>query len=84
VTQGLEIGSSSGQDSQKSLEKTNVLTLKENNALPNSPRNQTKAQIEYFFKKVQETLPSTPDKSTTNIVGKQPGMILRMENYFKM
>jgi hypothetical protein len=63
VTQGLETGSSSGQDTQKSLEKTDVLTQKANTTLPNSPGNQTKAQIEALLKKGQETPSSTPDKS---------------------
>jgi hypothetical protein len=70
-TQGLETGSSSGQDTHKHLEKNDVSTQKANTTSPNSPSNQTKAQIEALSKKGQETPSSTPDRSATNTTRQQ-------------
>jgi hypothetical protein len=72
ATQNLETGSSSEQDAQGNLEKTEVLTQKGDTALTNPPDDQTKAQAEALIKKGQEKSPSTPDKSTTNTAGQQP------------
>jgi type II secretory pathway component GspD/PulD (secretin) len=77
-TEGLETQSSSGQDNQKGLEKTNVLTQKVNTTSPNSPGNQTKAQIEALSKKGKETPSSTPYILTTNTTGKQPSTEIGM------
>jgi hypothetical protein len=72
VTQGLETGSSSGQDTQGNLKKTEVLTQKVDTALSNPPGNQAKVQSEALIKKGQDTSPSTPNKSATNTAGQQP------------
>jgi hypothetical protein len=52
--QSLETGSSSGQDAQEKLGKTEVLTQKGDTTLPNPPSDQAKAQIEALIKKGEE------------------------------
>jgi hypothetical protein len=68
-TQSLEAGSSSGQDAQEHLEKTEVVTQKWDTTLTNPPDDQTKTQAEALIKKVEEKPPSTPGKSATDTTG---------------
>jgi hypothetical protein len=70
--QSLETRSSSGQDAQENLEKTEVLTQKGDTTLTNPPSDQAKAQTEALIKKGEENPLSTPGKSATDTVGKQP------------
>ena len=54
------------------MEKIEVLTLKGDTTLTNPPSDQAKAQTEALIKKGEEKPLSTPDKSDTDTVGKQP------------
>jgi hypothetical protein len=70
--QSLETRSSSGQDAQENLEETEVLTQKGDTTLTNPPSDQAKAQTEALIKNGEENPLSTPGKSATDTVRKQP------------
>lgn len=71
-TQSLETRSSSKQDAQESLEKTDVLTQKEDTTLTDPPSDHVETQTEALIKKGEEKPLSTPGKPTIDAAGKQP------------
>jgi hypothetical protein len=66
-----EAVNSSKQETQENLEKTEVSTQKEDTPETDVSGNQAKNQAETLTKKGEDKLLSTPDKSTTDMTGKQ-------------